>query len=239
MIRELLLEISHVMAPRLCHGCGRTLLPQEKVVCLECLLTMPRAEVSTCRTLMAPILELAPCPAGIASSWVRYTHDSAPGRLIRAVKYNGFPRAGRTLGTIFGRELLGRPELLINSQTQFPDVLLPIPLYWRRQLKRGFNQSEWIARGIAEVLGAEVWSNLIARQGHSTQTHKSGELRRQNVAHSFALEDAHSLDGHHVAIVDDIITTGATVTEAVLAIARSGATPASLGLLSLGLAGTQ
>lgn len=215
------------------------LLPDESVICLHCLMGMPRAEVSSCRVIMQPVLELAPCKPGVAASWVRYLHDSEAGRFIRAVKYYGRPRSGRTLGNLFGQELSGRPEVIISPGTPLPDILLPVPLHWRRMTRRGFNQSEWIALGIADSIGATVESNLMALHAHATQTRKTGELRRQNVAHSFGVVNPHALDGHHVAIVDDIITTGATMTEAVLAIARSGANPASLGLLSLGLAGTQ
>lgn len=240
MIRKLVAEVLNLVAPPLCGGCGRRLAGAEEVLCMECMLSLPRARRADCEAVMLPVLEAAGCQAGVAASWVRYSHDSAAGRIIRNIKYDGRMRSGRTLGAVFARELAANPEYADTGRPGLADVdvLLPMPLHWTRQLKRGYNQSEWIAIGIAEVADAIVADNLRAVRRHPTQTHRHRQERMLNVSGTLGVIEPHELDGLNVAIVDDIVTTGATVTEAVLAIARSGARPASLGILSLGLAGS-
>lgn len=235
---DVLNGILDLFAPRLCASCGRR-LDGHHPVCVHCLTSLPRATRSACESLMLPLLDAAPCRPGVAASWLRYVHDGGGARLIRSIKYGCRPATGRALGRVFGYELLGSTEFAGTGRPGAADVhvLLPVPLYWTKELHRGFNQSREIAVGLAQALGADVSDALVAVRPHGSQTRRSAAGRAANVRGSFALDGASALDGLHVAIVDDVVTTGATVTEAVLALARADAKPASLGILSLGLAG--
>lgn len=229
--------IADVVAPRRCVVCGRELLPEEDVLCLNCLARMPHTPSSSA---LAPRLELmvsnGVAPAGFAAAWFDYDPSSPYADLIRLAKYDSRPRQAEHLGRMFG-EMLAAAPATGQGRVGFADVdvLLPVPLHWRRRLHRGFNQSEEIARGLAGAGGMAVGDNLVARRPHTSQTRKGGEDRRVNIAGTMAVVNPGELDGLHVAIVDDIVTTGSTVAEAVQAISHSGAKPASIGVIALGV----
>ena len=114
------------------------------------------------------------------------------------------------------------------------DVLLPVPLHRDKLLKRGYNQSLEIARGLAAELGCDVGDNLVALRPHSTQTSRSGYERFANVSGTFGLKMPGELEGLRVAVVDDVVTTGSTIHDCIAAIARQS-TPASVSILTIGV----
>lgn len=227
--------IADIFIPRVCPACGCAMDSSEEAICGACLLTMKRC--STASDKLREVVANAPAPAGIAASWLRYHHNSPEARLIQSIKYRGRPRLGRDLGRVFGQELaaLSRPEGMLKPADI--DVLIPVPLHWTKRLRRGFNQSECIAEGIADALGCGVATCLRAVRPHATQTHKTDRGRAENVVGIFALDKDAKLDGLNIAVVDDVITTGATVREAIMTIGRAGARPATVSVLSLALAG--
>lgn len=227
--------ISDILLPNVCCACGQNPLLPHECICSECLINMERCVDSGDYSVLTDIIANAPAAPGITASWVRYRHTSLGARAIREAKYGHRPQLARDLGRLFAQELLHtRTSGMSLNDIQ---VLLPVPLHWTKQILRGYNQSEWICRGIAEVCGAEVRTDLHAVRRHATQTHRNDRQRIDNVRGIFALDPSHKLNGRHIAIVDDVITTGATVRECLLTIGRAGAKPASISILSLGLAG--
>lgn len=250
--------IADIFIPRACPACGCAMDSSEETICGACLLALHRAGVAVPGSKLMDTIANGPAPAGIAASWLRYRHDSPEARLIQSIKYRGRPRLGRDLGRVFGQELAARIQKenfsssrgalapRVASARPLPegmlkpadiDVLIPVPLYWTKRLRRGFNQSEWIAEGIADALGCGVATCLRAVRPHATQTHKTDQGRAENIVGIFALDKDAKLDGLNIAVVDDVITTGATVREAILTIGRAGARPATVSVLSLALAG--
>lgn len=231
--------LASVFIPRTCPACGRRLPASGAMVCVACLLALPRC---TTDVTHSAIVSNGPAPAGLSASWIQYLHGTESSRLIRAVKYKGRPALGRHLGRLFAAELLERRERARQCGPDLPplpQVLIPVPLHWTKRLERGFNQSEQIAEGMAEVLGCTVDCGLRATRSHGTQTRRKAEERAANVRSIFVWRGGDSIDGLDAAIVDDIITTGATARECVLALGLGGARPSTIGLLSLGLAGEQ
>jgi predicted amidophosphoribosyltransferase len=105
------------------------------------------------------------------------------------------------------------------KQTRFAtvDAVLPVPLHPNRLKSRGYNQSEWIAKGIAESLQKEVWTDVLRREVENvSQTKKDSFQRWKNVEGIFSLSDVRSLDGLHLLVVDDVLTTGATLEASIL-----------------------
>lgn len=229
--------IADIFIPRACPACGCAMDSSEETICCACMLALHRAGVAVPGSKLMDTIANGPAPAGIAASWLRYRHDSPEARLIQSIKYRGRPRLGRDLGRVFGQELAARPLPEGMLKPADIDVLIPVPLHWTKRLRRGFNQSEWIAEGIAEALGCGVASYLRAIRPHATQTHKTDQGRAENVVGVFALDKDAKLDGLNITIVDDVITTGATVREAILTIGRAGTRPATVSVLSLALAG--
>ena len=126
--------------------------------------------------------------------------------LLHQLKYKGAKNVGEKIGLLYGYELL--------ESNNFKDVdfIVPVPLHPKKLKKRGYNQSESFANGLSQSLNKEVVTNLLLRTVNSeTQTKKSRFNRWENVATIFTISNASSIDGKHVLLVDDVITTGATI----------------------------
>ena len=197
--------------PRRCGVCGGFLDTEERYVCAECLKDMPLTYFWSWRGNPAEqILWARTYLEGVVSLFY-YSRDNDYKELLHAVKYGGNVATGRWLGRILG-------EKMREAAYPLPDVIVPVPLHWRRQWKRGYNQAEVIARGISEGLSGDipVLTGILRRVRYSTsQTRMSVGSKWENVSGSFVLIDnitaAERLSGRHVLLVDDVLTTGATV----------------------------
>lgn len=215
--------------PRTCRVCGQALGHGEHLLCLGCYADLPRTglhriDFNTIHQRVGGTTAI-----DVAAGWFYYYSDSKYADLIREAKYNDMPSTARRLGRIYGRELAA------DGLAGRFDVLLPVPLHRDKLLRRGYNQSLEIARGIAAELGCETGDNLVAMRPHRSQTSRSGYERYANVSGTFGVVSAAELDGLRVAVVDDVITTGSTVHDCITAISRAS-TPASLSILSIGVA---
>lgn len=220
---------------RVCAVCGTVLEPDERLMCMHCLLTMPRCRERGVSMIdgNAPILNAA-IPVAMVEAWIIYDPASDYASLIRDAKYNDRPGQARELGRLFAADLLRRPFADGEVHPDGIDVLLPVPMHWTKRMRRGYNQSEEIALGMAEVLGCATGDNLVAVKPHGTQTKLSYSGRARNIKGCFAIEHGDELEGLNVAVVDDIITTGASMGEAAMALSTGAAGAASLSFLSIG-----
>ena len=126
--------------------------------------------------------------------------------LIHELKYKGNADAGIFLGQELGKNLKDAPLF------QSIDYLIPVPLHPKREKERGYNQSLVIARGISEVTGIPIDENYLVRSVNTTtQTHKSKEERWKNVKDIFEVRHPEQLEGKYVLLIDDVLTTGATL----------------------------
>lgn len=140
-----------------------------------------------------------------ATSFFSYQKHTNYAHLIHKLKYQHRDDIGTLLGEMCG------VELQKSGFLSDVDALVPIPLHPRRERKRGYNQSEIIAKGISEVTGVPVLTSAIIRSVNTkTQTRKNKTERAQNVSGIFSVQDATALEGKHIVIIDDVITTGAT-----------------------------
>ena len=204
-------ELADMVWPRRCGVCGGFLDTEERYVCSECLKDMPLTYFWSWRANPAEqILWARTYLEGVVSLFY-YSRDNDYKELLHAVKYGGNVAAGRWLGRILG-------EKMREAAYPLPDVIVPVPLHWRRKWKRGYNQAEVIARGISEGLSGDipVLTDILRRVRYSTsQTRMSVGSKWENVSGSFVLIDnitaAERLSGRHVLLVDDVLTTGATV----------------------------
>ena len=197
--------------PRRCGVCGGFLDTEERYVCAECLKDMPLTYFWSWRANPAEQIHWARTSLEGVVSLFYYSRDNDYKELLHAVKYGGNVATGRWLGRILG-------EKMREAAYPLPDVIVPVPLHWRRQWKRGYNQAEVIARGISEGLSGDipVLTDILRRVRYSTsQTRMSVGSKWENVSGSFVLIDnrtaAERLSGRHVLLVDDVLTTGATV----------------------------
>ena len=205
--------------PLNCVLCEKELRKGETFLCLDCLVSIPRIRTDYALTYVG-----APNNTIEVKSWFIYDSNDASHRLIHDIKYHDRRKLARKLGREFALHKLETDTTI--------DVILPVPLHWTKQLRRGYNQTREIALGIKDVTGVEVSKNLYAKRTHATQTHMNREERARNVRNLFALRRPEELDGKHIAILDDVITTGATMTGALETILAISA-PASVTFLSL------
>ncbi len=214
--------------PRTCRVCGCSLAVGEDLLCASCMADLPRTRLH--REVFNTVHQRVGGKNSIdvAAGWFYYYRDSPYARLVHEAKYGDRPLTARKLGRLYGLELAA------DGLAGCFDVLLPVPLHRDKLLKRGYNQSLEVARGLAGQLGCDVGDNIVAVRSHSTQTRRGGYDRYANVKGSFAVEHGAELDGLRVAIVDDIITTGSTIHECVDAV-TSSSSPASVSVLSIGV----
>lgn len=127
-------------------------------------------------------------------------------KILHQIKYRGKKELALFLGTLYGK------ELSISGCFTDTDLLIPVPLHPYREKQRGFNQSEWFARGLAKSLGKKVVKDVLVRfAGTETQTNKSRIGRWENVENSFKLYLDDKIINKHILLVDDVVTTGATL----------------------------
>lgn len=221
---SLLDTILGAMLPRVCASCGRELVDGEELVCLHCLGQMgewigDRQEMRLQRLpRTAPIARVA--------SWLAYTNEGVCGRLIRHGKYDGRPEIIRRLSQMYAAWLDER-RLLDDV-----DVMVAVPMHWLKRMRRGYNQAEIIAMTLAADAGVKYDNLLKVTRSHRSQTHRSAQGRADNVRGMFALRGGAVVHGLHVGIVDDILTTGATLSEAIGVLADAGARAVSVYTLA-------
>lgn len=156
-----------------------------------------------------------------------YQPHSSVSRLIYNIKYRNQPEVARFLGR------LAAEEMMSSGFFEAIDLILPVPLAKKRQRERGYNQSEEIAKGIADVTGIPLRNNIISRiRNTESQTTKHRWQRNDNVEAAFQLNDIDAVRGRHILIIDDIVTTGSTICACGKELMKAG--DVRISILSLG-----
>lgn len=206
VLTDLVDDFLSLLFPRICYGCGNHLMRNEKVICTECQVVIPRTDYHNQPGNPVEQLFWGRCVITKAAAFSYYTRGSRIRKLIHNLKYNGIQEIGIELGSIYGNLL--RSSGFLNDV----DLILPVPLHPSRERKRGFNQSRLICEGISSVSGIEVLADALVRPVKTqTQTRRSRFERWTNVEGIFELRTPTELEGKHVLIVDDVITTGSTI----------------------------
>jgi ComF family protein len=179
---------------------------QEKYICLKCLFDLPRTNFHSIHGNKVEQQLWGKVQIEHATSYFYFRKGSRYQKLIHYLKYKGLKELGEEVGKHFGFDLGESPDF---SEV---DVIIPVPLHPRKFRKRGYNQSEWIAKGLGFALKKPVDSNNLVRKVHtSTQTQKSRFERWKNVEGIFEVQQPEMLLNKHVLLVDDVMTTGSTI----------------------------
>ena len=195
----------HLLFPRSCMVCGGPLMKDEDCICTLCNMELPRTYYHLRKDNPVEQLFWGKIPLGRATSYFFYRKGSDFCRIIHQLKYGG----QKEIGSIMGRYMAN--EMIESGFFSGIDLIIPVPLHKKKQRLRGYNQSEWIARGITAVTGIPIDTESIFRKKNTeTQTHKSILERRDNVEGIFELQRPEALVGKHILIVDDVLTTGST-----------------------------
>lgn len=202
-------DIVELFFPRLCPVCGKKLLPDEAGICTGCLLRLPYTGIGN-----TPGNALEQCFWGLfpierASALFLYDKDSPYARLLHDMKYHHQPRLCREMGRLMAHSWKA------SGFFEGIDFLVPVPLHPQRQRERGYNQSEELARGLSLVTGIPVCTTAVLRvRNNYSQTRKSASERWANTDTLFRATPAAAplLAGKHILLLDDVTTTGATLT---------------------------
>ncbi|MBN2616050.1 MAG: ComF family protein [Bacteroidales bacterium] len=199
-------DLVGLLFPKLCLACSQPLARHEKVLCSHCLYHLPRTQFQVHKE--NPVKEIFDGRLILqsATAFLFFNKGGNVQHLIHQLKYKGQKEVGLYLGELFGNELNESPLY------QDADYLIPVPLHPVKERKRGYNQSRMIARGMETTMQASLADDILFRQVHSsTQTKKSRFERWENVKDIFALKNEARLEGKHVILIDDVITTGSTI----------------------------
>ena len=192
--------------PGICVTCGNRLINQENFVCMDCWQDLPVTHFHDDDKNKVAQLFWGRTNITHATAYFSYKKGSRYQQLIYAVKYRGMKGLGFEIGKKFGFEL--KETVGFDAV----DLIVPVPLHPRKQKVRGYNQSEWIARGIASAMNLPVITNNLIRKVYTpTQTNKSRFERWQNVEGIFDIEKPEIFTGKHILLVDDVVTTGSTL----------------------------
>jgi ComF family protein len=201
-IKEALL---HLAFPQVCAGCGNDVLPKDHLLCLSCLEALPQTQFHLHANNPIEKTFIGRLPLQHATAQYYFTKESLLQHLLHRAKYKGDRELCVYLGTLMGRQL---------AQTDWIhtiDALVPLPLFAEREKKRGYNQSYLLCQGMFEVLQKPVLKNIVIRQSATeSQTRKNRVQRWQNMEGRFLLKTSEA-KGKHLLLVDDVVTTGATL----------------------------
>jgi len=201
-IKDLLL----LFFPSNCLVCGKRLNSPRESLCFVCELKMPTSGFEEQEDNLVSQIFWGRVPVKCGTSLFRFEKGSVYQVLLHDLKYKGNRKAGLYLGRLLGQALL-------NGSYSSCDLLVPVPLHHRKLKQRGYNQSEFIARGVSEITGIPLATRLIKRTAHNRSQTSMNRLERfENMSEAFSLRD-HSpdLDNKRVLIIDDVVTTGATL----------------------------
>lgn len=213
--------------PRFCICCQERLSINESHICGACQLALPRAIVSSFEDNEMARIFWGLIPIERCATLFYYTKNSVYTRILMKLKYGNQPKVGITMGRMLAKSIYEKG--FFNGI----DVIVPVPLSKERERQRGYNQSEWIAKGISEITSIKIYNNFIVRTKVTpSQTSLKLHERLESVQGAFQLKDTHDLIGKHILLVDDVLTTGATLLACAETIAKIPKTKISIVTLA-------
>lgn len=199
-------SILSVVFPTFCPVCNKRLTEQQDEICKDCLALLPRTnEIAIHGNITED--KFANFPNFVrGAAWLQFGHGNEASSLVHQLKYQSHPRIGYNLGRAAAKEYI--PFDFFNTI----DIIIPVPLHPKRFRQRGYNQAEWIARGISYETGIPIDTSHIERvKDNVQQARLIGAEREKNVSNIFAVNHPEELYRKHILLVDDVITTGATL----------------------------
>ncbi len=221
-------DFADLLFPTLCLGCSRSLSANEKILCIDCRINLPETKQHHEPYERDLLNKFAgKVPIAFLASFVYFKKGSIVQKLIHQIKYRGQKEAAKELAGWYGFQLKTESNLTDNM-----DLLVGVPLHKSRLNQRGYNQADWIAEGLSEVLAIPARTDvLIRKRFRSSQTRKNRIERWENVKTVFDVPDHQEVAGKNIIIVDDVLTTGATIEACAIELLKAGCR--SVGVLTI------
>lgn len=205
-IKQYLDAFVHLWYPHICLSCGTDQLTNKNVLCEKCIRSLPYTEFNN--EIDNPIQKIfwGRVSFTYANALLFFTKESIVQLLITQLKYHQNKKAGWMLGRLMGLYIQER-------MIEYPvDCLIPIPITPNKKQLRSFNQSELLCQGMQSITGLPILTDVLIKPYDSqSQTHKDRVKRMDTIGQSFVIESAWKLKNKHVLLVDDVLTTGATL----------------------------
>jgi len=225
--KEVLVDFVSLFYPRYCFACNEGLAKGEETICSRCMLELPRThyhlnpENALFNRLHGRI------PLKLAFAFFLFRKGGKVQHVLHSLKYHNHPQIGETLGEVYGEELQQ-----VNLHQQF-DMIIPVPLHASRKRKRGYNQSEMFAKGLSKSLTIPFSGDGLERTTKTeTQTRKTKLKRWQNVSEVFRVKEHDQIGNQNILLVDDVITTGATIEACAQVLLESGCSSISIASIA-------
>ncbi len=215
--------------PKICCVCNRSLFDFENQICKVCIAALPVTNYHLRpqnNDLIIKIMGLT--QPNLVMSFLRFTKQGVSQKLLHQLKYKNKPEIGVELGKLYGYILIE------HGYSTFWDFIIPVPLHPLKQKRRGYNQSEQFAMGLGEILNVPVAQALHRVQFTETQTSKSRLERIQNVSEVFIVNKSIEIRSRKLLLVDDVMTTGATLTSCANLLLKSEAYTVDLAVIAAG-----
>ncbi|MFZ1676439.1 MAG: ComF family protein [Saprospiraceae bacterium] len=209
-------HIIDLLYPPLCASCGVQRPLDHHIFCLDCINELP--ETGFHQYAENPFTSHFKGRINLktGAAFLYFSRGGGTQRLLHQIKYNNQPDLIVTIGKWYGKQLL-QSELWNEI-----DIVVPVPLHWKKQRKRGYNQSAVFGEGIAEAMGITCQKNALRRSTHDKSLTGMKRLERvQTIGSSFVLANPNLVKEKHVLLVDDVLTTGATLESCALALASA------------------
>ena len=213
--------------PRYCRGCYNSLVKGEELICTECLLEMPKSHYHLQSDNPFYQKFRGRLPVRHVMTLYKFVKESRVQNVLHALKYKQQPELGEMLGRVYGMDLLDA------AYKDAFDLIVPVPLHASRRRIRGYNQSEEFGKGLSQVLDIPCHDTFMTRLAKTeTQTHKTKLSRWENVRHTFRVVEPKSVVQRRVLLVDDVVTTGATLEACGQALLNAGCGELSIACIA-------
>lgn len=203
-------DFINLFYPQVCAGCNNGLFKGESVLCTQCLYHLPKTNFHRFPGNPVEKQFWGKVPVHAATALYYFSKGGRVQHLIHRLKYHGEKEVGIFTGSVLGRQLSG------SDRFNTAEIVVPVPLHSSKRKIRGFNQAEFFASGIAASMGIRMIPDFLIREkATATQTHKSRYERFMNVDRIFKANPNYDLKACHFLLVDDVITTGSTLSSCV------------------------
>ena len=226
IVAEMLEGFAGLFWPNVCACCCTGLTYGEKYICSHCMYELPATNFHQDQDNPVAQIFWGRATVEHATAGYFFRKGNRIQKLVHQVKYKGQKEMGAMLGREMGKSLC-------ESSFSGVDLIVPVPLHPQKFRKRGYNQSEWIARGVAEILDKPLdIQTLVRRFFTDTQTRKKRFDRWENVDSGFELANPETFSGRHILLIDDVITTGATLEACIHAVLTAPESKVSVATLA-------
>lgn len=228
LLQKIIAPLNNLLFPEICEICHTPLLRNEESLCFSCIKKLPYCDVASFALIELKISGRFSFEK--ISSFMYFYKGGILQELMHQIKYQQNKNLAECLGNIWAN------YLQVNGLLHNIDAIVPVPLFPKKEFKRGFNQSELLGKSLSEISGIPIITKqLIRLKDTDTQTKKSRKERLENMQNVFAVKNQNDLKNKHILLIDDVLTTGATIEACCIELLKIEGIKVSIGTLAVAM----